>query len=166
MPQAIPYYSPQSRHIILVNYCPLLAPAHAPSFPNRLQIVAHNNLACYFRKLGQPALALEHLQRTARLEIAVDEAVEAGLHECLGGSGQESGKDTAAEGHLGGGGGRLGGVVNPTAATLLNLAACSSSLGKHLQALSYATQAVQAAAVELQVRQMMMGCRIRRVRRV
>ncbi|GIL69509.1 hypothetical protein Vretifemale_431 [Volvox reticuliferus] len=138
-----------------------------------LQIVAHNNLACYYRKLGQPSLALQHLQHTARLEAAAAAATdptegsaEGGLlsahyvagAEGNGGGGGGGGSDGVG---TGGGGGADGGDVllaglgpgrGPTAATLLNLAACSSSLGQHTQALSYATRALQSAAGELQVR--------------
>ncbi|GIL48667.1 hypothetical protein Vafri_5136 [Volvox africanus] len=135
-----------------------------------LQIVAHNNLACYYRKLRQPALALQHLQHTALLETAA--AAAAVVEVCAEGrpvssthcaagcdqNGGDSGSDAVGAGAGAGGDGGdvlmagLGPGQGPTAATLLNLAACSSSLGQHTQALSYATRALQSAAGELQVR--------------
>lgn len=44
------------------------------------------------------------------------------------------------------------GADEPSPATLLNMAACCSSLGRHAEAVGHAERAVRAAAARLQVR--------------
>lgn len=139
--------------------CCTLAHLHGPSLPT--QILAHNNLACYYRKLRQPARALQHLEQTAQLET---EALVAVASETI--AEQEATSNTARnsntpetkgyEASVNRTGESSGPVPlaapGPTAATLLNLAAVSGSMGRHGQALTYASQAVVAAGRELQVK--------------
>ncbi|GFR46739.1 hypothetical protein Agub_g8362 [Astrephomene gubernaculifera] len=133
-----------------------------PDKQRELQVLALNNLACYHRRLQQPAKALEHLQRAAGLETAAAAAAANAAASLDSGGDARNGEDVGDSTHGGAstcgsssGASGLGAVhacvPGPTAATLLNMAACCSSLGQHGPALSYASQAVLAAARELQV---------------
>ncbi|KXZ50598.1 hypothetical protein GPECTOR_15g281 [Gonium pectorale] len=128
-----------------------------PAAQRELQATVHNNWACYYRRLQQPETALYHLRRAEGLEMA---AAAAAAREGRGTRGPgHDGRGPLPEAGTGGpepvapaqrdAGQRAG----PSAATLLNLAACCGSLGRHGEALRYAEQAVPAAAVELQVTQ-------------